>query len=188
MTMALGDVDGNGTLDMYIANYRISTMRDEPNTKVHIDMINGKAVITSANGRPTTDPDLVGRYALGANGEVVENGEPDVLLRNDGHGHFVPVSFTDGTFLDEDGKPLSNPPYDWGLSAMFRDINGDHAPDLYVCNDFASPDRVWINTGAGHFRALRRQAIRHTSMFSMGVDFADVNRDGYDDFFVADML
>jgi hypothetical protein len=188
MTLALADIDGDGTLDLYIANYRTSTMRDEPNTKVHIDMIGGKPVVTEANGRPTTEPDLVGRYSLGANGEVVENGEPDLLLRNDGHGHFAPVSFTDGSFLDEDGKPLTSPLYDWGLSAMFRDINGDGAPDLYVCNDFASPDRIWINTGNGHFRAIQREALRHTSMFSMGVDFADLNRDGHDDFFVADML
>ena len=34
---------------------------------------------------------------------------------------------------------------------MFRDINEDGAPDIYVCNDFASPDRVWINDGSGHF-------------------------------------
>src|SRR5439155_12585793 len=75
-----------------------------------------------------------------------------------------------------------------GLSAMFRDFNGDGAPDLYVCNDFQSPDRIWINDGQGRFRAIGRRAIRQTSLFSMGVDFADVDRDGQDDFFVADML
>ncbi len=71
---------------------------------------------------------------------------------------------------------------------MFRDMNGDGAPDIYVCNDFQSPDRIWINSGKGRFQALPRLALRHTSVFSMGVDFADINRDGYDDFFVLDML
>jgi len=71
---------------------------------------------------------------------------------------------------------------------MFRDINDDGAPDLYVCNDFDSPDRIWLNDGKGNFRAMPAAAIRHTCMFSMGVDFADVNRDGHDDIFVADML
>src|SRR5256885_7824324 len=28
-----------------------------------------------------------------------------------------------------------------------RDMNEDGAPDIYVCNDFSSPDRVWINDG-----------------------------------------
>src|SRR6266404_759753 len=77
---------------------------------------------------------------------------------------------------------------DWGLSAAFRDLNGDRAPDLYVCNDFITPDRVWINDGQGRFRAIPRVALRNTSTFSMAVDFADLNRDGFDDIFVADML
>src|SRR5437870_10109156 len=71
---------------------------------------------------------------------------------------------------------------------MFRDLNGDGPPDLYVCNDFQSPDRIWINDGHGRFRAIARQAIRQTSLSSMAVDFADLNRDGMDEMFVADML
>src|SRR2546426_732273 len=96
--------------------------------------------------------------------------------------------WTDGTFLDEDGRPLSAPPYDWSYTAMFRDMNGDGTPDLYVCNDNDSPDRIWINDGGGRFRAIARLAVRQTSLSSMGVDFADLNRDGFDEFMVVDML
>src|SRR6185312_7301818 len=76
---------------------------------------------------------------------------------------------------------------DWGLTAAFRDFNGDHFPDIYVCNDFQSPDRIWLNDGQGHFRALKSTAIRHTSTFSMSVDFADIDRDGRDEILVSDM-
>ena len=58
----------------------------------------------------------------------------------------------------------------------------------YICNDFASPDRISINSGAGKFHAIDPLKIRHTSRSSMGVDFADVNRDGWDDILVVDML
>jgi hypothetical protein len=74
------------------------------------------------------------------------------------------------------------------LTATFRDINGDGIPDLYVCNDFWTPDRIWLNNGHGQFRAIPTLALRHTSASSMGVDFADINRDGALDFYVLDML
>ena len=45
-----------------------------------------------------------------------------------------------------------------------------------------------MNDGKGHFRAAPRLALRHTSKFSMGVDFADMDRDGLMDFCVSDML
>ena len=195
MSLALGDIDGDGDLDLYVANYRAVTLRDQPNTKFTFRVVDGKPVVTAVDGRPTTAPDLANRFTYkitlrdGAGTFAhEENGEPDVLYRNDGSGRFAPISFTDGSFLDEDGRPLDKPPYDWGLSVMFRDLNGDLAPDLYVCNDFQSPDRIWLNDGHGRFRALARLAIRQTSLSAMALDVADINRDGYDDIFVSDML
>ena len=175
MTCALADIDGDGTLDLYVANYRTTTVRT---TGFPLMIIGGKRVIR---------PEDRGHLELTPQGRVLENGEPDVLYRNDGHGHFTPVSWTNGTFLDEVGKPLAEAPLDWGLTAAFRDLNGDHLPDLYVCNDFQSPDRIWLNDGHGHFRALASTAMRHTATFSMSADFADIDRDGHDEILVSDM-
>src|SRR5439155_3199455 len=186
-SMALADIDGDGLLDLYVVNYRNDTMRDMPDIRFSVGVTNGVSQPLTVNGRPASAPDLAGRFSFDNRGGVLENGEADILFRNVGNGRFVPVSWTNGTFLDENGEPVRTP-YDWGLSAMFRDLNDDRAPDLYVCNDFQSPDRIWINDGRGRFRAIARQAIRQTSLFSMGVDFADIDRDGHDDIFVADML
>ncbi len=188
MTPTLADVDGNGTLDLYVANYRTTTIRDMPNARLRLTERDGGVVVTAVNGRPTTDADLVGRFVATRDGRILENGEPDALYLNDGHGHFTLQPFTGGAFLDEDGQPLKELLYDWGLTAAFHDFSDDGAPDLYVCNDFQSPDRLWINDGHGRFRAIDRLAVRSTSIFSMGVDFADLNRDGAVDFFVSDML
>jgi hypothetical protein len=187
-SLALADIDGNGTLDLYVCNYATVKIEDRPNTKFDAKTIDGKPVLTAIDGVPLTSPDLTNRYFVDAERTVRELGEPDVLYRNDGQGRFTPVSWTDGSFLNEEGQPLKLPPYDFGLSVIFRDIDGDGLPDIYVCNDLFPPDRIWINDGRGRFRALSNLAVRSTCRFAMGVDFADINRDGYDDFFVVDML
>jgi hypothetical protein len=195
MSMALADADGDGDLDVYITNYRFQTIRDQPNTHFNFKTVDGKPELASINGRPANDPAVAERFTFrfGTNADgsgsfhYEENGEPDLFLRNDG-GILTALSFTKGAFFDAQGKPLARAPADWGLSVMFRDLNGDGAPDLYVCNDFRSPDRIWMNDGQGHFRAPDPLAFRQSSLSSMGIDVADINRDGFDDIFVVDML
>ena len=187
-SLALADVNGDGNLDLFVVNYRTTTIMDQPTTKFLFTMQDGKPVVTHVNGQPATSPDLTNRFVVEPLGDVIELGEPSLLYLNDGKGHFKPVSWTDGSFLDEDGRPLADAPRDWGLSVQFHDMNGDGTPDIYVCSDLFSPDRIWINDGKGNFRAIERIALRCTSNFSMGVDFGDLNRDGYVDFMVADML
>lgn len=177
-TAALADVDGNGTMDLYIANYGATSILRSGGALNVTTLPDGRIVVR-------------GRYARRikiVDGTMHELGEPDTLYLNDGNGRFKPLSWTGGNFLDENGKPLTSAPWDQGLTAMFRDINRDGRPDLYVCNDGITPDRCWINEGNLRFRALSALALRQTCYFSMGVDFADLDRDGHDDFLVVDML
>ena len=175
-TLALADGDGDGDIDLYVTNYGLHTIQTK--LKLRIRTVRGK-------------PRVVGRYRdyyKIINGKLVEYGEPDALFLNNGQGIFEPVSWSGGTFSDEEGKPLAHGYRDLGLSAMFRDMNHDGLPDLYVCNDFQTPDRLWINQGFGKFRLIKRSAIKVSSYSSMGVDVGDLNRDGMDDFMVVDML
>jgi enediyne biosynthesis protein E4 len=186
-SLTLGDIDGDGDLDLYCTHYIDQMHLLDPTTRFSIAKRDGHWVVAKVNDQPTTVPRLKDRFEVLPDGSVRELPEVHGLYRNDGHGHFTPIQFEPGVFLNEDGQPI--PPFrDWGLSAMFRDINGDGAPDLYVCNDNVSPDRIWINTGKGTFRLIDRFSFRHTSRSAMGLDFADVNRDGYDDLVVLDMV
>ena len=195
-SLALADTRGRGWLDLYVANYRASTIMDAPGTRFSMKMVNGQAEVALINGRLPTDPEWTNRFRFKTEMDEQgrsrlgreELGEPDVFFRNDGQGGFEAISWTAGCFLEPDGQPLATPPFDWGLSVVFRDFNGDGWPDIYVCNDFQSPDRFWLNDGQGHFRAAPAFALRETSLSSMGIDVADLNRDGLDDFMVVDML
>ena len=183
-SMAMADIDLDGDLDLYVTNYRTTNYNDRPpGVNVEVKQENGKIVVTPANrflALKTKRQDGV---------HLIELGEPDFLYENLGDGRFKPVGWTNGRFLDANGKPITKPPMDWGLSVIMRDVNGDMLPDIYVCNDFFySVDKFWINQGGGVFKQAGPGVIRNFSMSSMSVDFADINRDGHDDFFVADML
>jgi len=112
-----------------------------------------------------------------------------MVYLNDGKGRFTPLSWTNGIFLDEDGKPLTAPPRDWGLTATFRDLNGSGAPGHLCVQRLLDARPALAQRWQGSFFKPPTAGVgAHTSQSSMGVDFADIDRDGRMDFFVLDML
>ncbi|MFQ5678960.1 MAG: FG-GAP-like repeat-containing protein [Gemmatimonadota bacterium] len=185
-TAALADVDGDGDLDLYVANYKRKSVLDlfppQERTFTKTVLRRGDSVVVA--------PAFREHYVLAWQGTELkryELGEPDRFYLNDGTGTFREVPFTSGRFLGAAGTPLSREPRDWGLAARFQDLDGDGDPDLYVNNDLQSPDRLWWNEG-GIFREASPLAARTTSASSMAVDFADVDLDGDVDIFTVDML
>ena len=176
-TWALADIEGDGDLDVYLTNYRATTRRGSG------EVLN---LPRDADGKLVIPPQLADELTRTASGEVVELGDADWLWINDGEGGLTAARFPD-RFVAEDGSRASQT-RDWGLTAAFRDVDGDGDPDLYVCNDFWTPDRLWLNDGEGRFHAASAEAWRNSSWFSMAVDSADVDRDGDVDLFVTDML
>jgi len=182
-SMAAADLTGDGLPEVYVGNYRTTTYRDGfDGARPSVRRVDGKPVATPASRFGATP-------VRGGGVMVNERGEVDILYRNKGGGSFGPVSWTAGAFRDAQGRSLTEPPLDWALSVAFRDLDGDLLPELYVCNDFVlSRDGFWRNTGGRGLQAFAPEAIRQIPMSSMGVDFADINRDGIDDVVVVDML
>jgi hypothetical protein len=102
----------------------------------------------------------------------------DRIYRNDGN------VFTDVT--KETG--INSSAISYGLGVVAADINLDGWPDLYVGNDFHENDYLYINQKNGKFSDENNQRLMHTSQFSMGVDVADVNNDGFPEIISMDML
>lgn len=186
-TLTMADVDGDGDLDLYVANYKTVKAGNvfSPHERAFDQVVEKRGDDYMVADR------YKDFYRLRFTPEGMtlwQFGEPDVLYLNDGSGTFTPASWTDGRFLKEDGAPLDSIPDEWALTARFYDVDGDRAPDLYVSNDFESPDHFWMNQGDGTFRSVDGFEVRNTSASSMAVDFSDINRDGRTDFFVVDMF
>ena len=102
----------------------------------------------------------------------------DHLYRND-NGHFTEVTLQAGIH----GSAIS-----LGLGVTVGDVNNDGYPDIYVSNDYFERDYLYINQKNGTFKDELENWMQHTSLASMGADLADINNDGYPDFFTTDML
>jgi hypothetical protein len=180
-SIAVADINGDGWPDIYICNYKSHSYIDE---HLEADAEMNQELKRIGEGKELS-PKFRDRFYV-QYGSLNEKGDPDELLINDGHGHFRRAD--ESYFKMPPGSLPPGPLEGSGLAAQFHDFNGDGAPDLYVCNDFATPDRFWLNDGTGHFTLAGPEVLRHISSSSMQVDVADVNLDGHMDFFVGDML
>ena len=103
----------------------------------------------------------------------------DHIYRNDGNGHFTDVTKETG---------INSSVLGYGLGITVADINLDGYPDIYVGNDFHENDYMYINQHNGTFKDELTKHVMHTSKYTMGVDVADANNDGYADIISMDML
>jgi hypothetical protein len=102
----------------------------------------------------------------------------DKLLRNDGD-KFTDVSEEAGIYGGING---------YGLGMGISDFNQDGFPDIFVGNDFHEDDYYYLNNGDGTFNESLKKYFGHTTRFSMGNDVADINHDGMPDLISLDML
>jgi len=177
------DINQDGWMDLYVCRY------DAPNLLFINDTDGGFIESAAEYGLDVKDASVHAIFAdYDRDGDldvyIVTNildfskapqGRRDFLFRNDG-GKFTDVTSEAGI---------------WGLTqghtAIWFDANHDGWPDIYVANDFETPDRFYLNNGDGTFTDVVDERLPHVTYFSMGADSGDVNNDGLVDFFVADM-
>ena len=171
-SVSLGDVDGDGTLDVVLAKGRHWPLVDV------IMRNDGKGHFTA---QPLADsPDRTYSAALAdldGDGDldvVVSNDNPDrkLVYRNDGTGHFRAI----GSF----GEPRWNTRY-----VTVADLNGDARPDLVVANRSANPAApapsfVCLNDGGGAFPSCAPLATQSATI----IVASDLDGDGAIDLFV----
>jgi len=151
---AFFDSDNDGWLDLYVTNYVEFSIESNPWCG---EPVQGE--------RAYCDPDYF-------------EGVEDIFYHNDGQGNFSDWSVRSGINKAR-GK---------GLGVVPGDIDNDGDMDIYVANDKVM-NLLFINDGLGHFteKALFTGVgfnENGRAEAGMGVDFGDVNRDGWLDLFV----
>lgn len=201
------DINGDGYLDIYVcvSGLRDSKGKDRANL---LFLNNGNRTFTEAAARygiadtgyatsaAFLDSDRDGDldlFLLNNSPKDFARGAADVhpmgvrsasaegyntFYRNNGNGTFTDVSREAG-ILRQVG---------YGLGVVVADVNRDGWPDIYVSNDVAPNDVLYVNNGDGTFTDKAGAWLKHASFAGMGVDIADFNNDGWPDIVQLDML
>lgn len=103
----------------------------------------------------------------------------DRLFRNEGGSTFTDVTKESN---------INSSAIGYGLGIAVSDIDLDGYPDIYIGNDFHENDYLYLNQRNGTFKEDLNRCVAHTSRYTMGVDIADVNNDGYSEIISMDML
>ena len=101
-------------------------------------------------------------------------------------------------FEEQPGVLSDKVTHGWTLAIGAADLDGDLLPEIYFANDFG-PDRLLHNRSTpGHFRfellhgertltVPKSKVLGQDSFKGMGVDFADLNGDGWPDIYVSNI-
>ncbi len=155
---AFFDMEDDGDLDLYVANYMVGAPSAVP-----------RAGTPAARAKNCAYRGI--EVFCGPIGQVPVQ---DAMYRNNGDGTFTDVTKGVGMWLD-------TPRY--GLGVVTADYDGDGDQDVYVANDSVASS-LWDNDGKGAFKdvGLSKGVAFNAdgrAQAGMGTDFADYNGDGW---------
>jgi hypothetical protein len=155
---AFFDMDDDGDLDLYVANYMVGTPSAVPRA-----------------GTPEAQAKNCAYRGIQVFcGPIGQTPVQDALYRNNGDGTFTDVTKGVGMWLD---------PPRYGLGVVTADFDGDGDQDVYVANDSVASS-LWENDGHGMFKevGLSKGVAFNAdgrAQAGMGTDFGDYNGDGW---------
>ena len=162
--MSLGDVDGDGDLDAFVANYSQGN----------------RVWLGDGSGNFTDSGQSLGDHNSRSVtlGDVDGDGDLDAFVANFNQGNRVWLNDGSGNFTDS-GQSLGT--HD-SIAVSLGDVDGDGDLDAFIANRSGDGNRVWTGDGSGNFTDSG-QSLGNRS--SYGVSLGDVDDDGDLDAFVA---
>jgi enediyne biosynthesis protein E4 len=201
--VTLADVNSDGLLDIYICKGGFMDSDDERNNLLYINYGN------------LTFKEEAKKYGLNDDGYSIQSaffdmdndGDLDMYLTSRPDSFYLGLSKmvagkrnppeknrnklfrNDNDRFTEIGKQAGiNKSFGYALGVVTADLNNDGWVDIFVSNDYADNDYIFINQKNGTFKDEVKTMTNHVSLFSMGADIADINNDGFEDIMVMEML
>ena len=188
--MVVDDFDGDGLFDVMSSNWHTSGQLrffrnagdgtfEERTEAANLTGIFGGLNLVQADYDSDGDLDVLvlrGAWLFGPEGK-----HPNSLLRNEGDGTFLDVTFLAG--LGDKHYPTQ--------TAAFADYDLDGDLDLYVGNEAVQYHRyagqLFQNQGDGTFRDVGKEAGVQNLRFAKGVVFGDYDGDRWPDLYVSNI-
>ncbi len=197
--VAVGDMDNDGDLDVYVTNWGIDSLYRNDGGTFALVADSGISDDRWSTAAAFVDIDLDGHLDLyvarHADPDVFASGEPAVdLVDYNGPGVYAHEDDSlyrnrgDGTFEDitEPAGLAGHPAASFGI--LVEDIDDDGWPDVFVANDGVR-NHLWMNQRDGTFReeGVQRGVAFNgsgSSEASMGAAMGDIDGDGRRDLFL----
>ena len=161
LSVALGDLDGDGDLDVVAGNYRGQTNQ--------LYLNNGTVTPFAGVMGTQISPDVQYTYSV-ALGDVDGDGDLDLVTGNAGQANRLYLNNgTVNPFVGVTGADISVD-MDWTVSVTLGDVDGDGNLDL-VAGNYTGANRLYLNNGT-------------TNPFA-GVTGVDISTDAYQTYSVA---
>lgn len=173
------DFDRDGDLDLLVTNDFGPIMLFECNDAGQLVNIAPEVGLTQTNtartfGASWGDYNKDGWIDLYVCNYTLNESPTNWLFKNNG-GTFTDVTAVAG--VGDGFKP--------SFQAVWADINNDSWPDLYVVNDKAPTNGLYLNNGDGTFTDISVSSGANISVDGMNNSVADIDHDGDLDFYVA---
>ncbi|MCA8926067.1 MAG: VCBS repeat-containing protein [Planctomycetes bacterium] len=174
--VALFDLDKDGDLDLYLANFGIED-------RVYLN--DGAGVFTDASALVLPAGVTVGGATAVTAGDVNGDGFMDVVVANEGlsvggnppAGEANLLLLNDGAGRLQDASVLLPADADASFDVVLVDVNGDNALDLFVAN-LRAVQRLYLNSGNGVFTdATANLSATNTGGDSFSMTVGDFNAD-----------
>jgi len=176
-SLAFGDVDGDGDLDLVLANsaVRPTTPSDPFANRANLLFLNdGKGKFTDASkGRL---PEALHQSTAVVLADLDGDRTLDLVFGNDTAPNQLYLGRGDGSFADATGNAIAGTP----PVAFVEDLDGDGAPDLITTQRAgpAAPFRLFLNDGKASFAEATRTGPPFDQATYRQMLFLDADGDG----------